>query len=631
MWFTVRLSIAAKEKVTVRADTRDSTPVSARAREDYSPLADKVLVFRRGETEQRVPVVIYDDSHDEGSETFELVLSQAKGATIGDGVAVGTIVNDDPMPAAWLARFGRTVAEQALDEIAGRLSAPRTAGVQGTLAGEALSFDSAVTGTPDNPVPGALSGDRQSALAAADVARGFGNDAGDPGAWSGTGFGASSPLHSRTMTAREALLGSSFSLTGEKDGSGGSVAFWARASQGSFDGREGTFSLGGEATTAMLGADYAGDKWLIGLALAQSDGEGEYRDTDIAPRPLSQTCPADARGADAELCRNAVREGDGSVEASLTAAIPYAALRVSERLDLWGAAGHGAGEVTLKTALGGSYSADTTWSMAAAGLRGDLLEAPAEGGGLALVVTSDALWTRTSSEKTRDHLAASRSDTTRLRLGLEGSYRLALGDGGASGWGSGTSLVPKLEVGARHDGGDAETGFGVEVGGGLAWSDPALGLSLDVSGRTLLAHGDDDLKDRGFSAALAWDPTPATQRGASLSVRQELGGQADGGLDALFQPAPLEDRASGAGGGEATSRWTLEAAYGLSVFGGRWTGSPHAELGLATGARDYSLGWRLAPEAESAPDLSFDLRATRRESDTAEPEHTVGFEITARW
>ena len=187
--------------------------------------------------------------------------------------------------------------------------------------------------------------------------------------------------------------------------------------------------------------------------------------------------------------------------------------------------------------------------------------------------------------------------------------------------------MPKLEVGARHDGGDAETGFGVELGGGIAWTDPGLGLSLDLSGRTLLAHGDDDLKDRGFSAALAYDPAPATQRGASLSLRQDFGGRAQGGLDALFAPDPLEDRT----GSEATSRWALEAAYGLPAFGGRWTGSPHMGFGLATGARDYSLGWRLAPEAANAPDLSFGVKATRRESDTQAAEHTFGVELTARW
>ena len=590
---------------------------------------------------------IYDDSHDEGSETFEVVLSNARGAAIGDGVAVGTIVNDDPMPAAFLARFGRTVAEQALDGIAGRMSAPRTAGMQGAIAGQAVNFgptESPGSGFPvspafagagssgagGTPAAGAAPASGEAALAMAEIARGFGGHSGhDPaGFGNGPGFTSAGPLsgtgglgfgqtpaHSQTMTARDALLGSSFSLTGEADGSGGSMAFWGRAAQGSFDGREGTFSLDGTVTTGMLGADYARGRWLIGLALAQSDGEGEYRDTDIATRAASQDCPAEAE----ELCRGAVREGDGAVEASLTAALPYASVQASERLKLWGAAGYGSGRVTLKTAMGGSYKADTRWRMAAAGMRGDLLEAPAEGSGPALAVTSDALWTRTSSEKT-DQLAASDSDATRLRVGLEGGYHLALEDGG--------SLAPKLELGARHDGGDAETGFGVELGGGLEWTAPGMGLVLDVSGRTLLAHGDDDLKDRGFSAALAWDPAPATQRGASLSVRQDFGGRATGGLDALFQPAALDDRA---GGGEAASRWALEAAYGLPAFGGRWTGSPHVGLGLATAARDYSLGWRLAPEAANAPDLSFGVRATRRESDAQAAEHTVGVELTARW
>ena len=627
MEFTVRLSAPSAGGVSVKVSTRDSTPVSATARKDYWPLSGRTVSFRAGETERSVGVIVLDDSHDEEAETFEVVLSDARGAAIADGVAVGTITNDDPMPAAWLARFGRAVAEQALDGIAARMSADRTPGMRGSIAGQALSFDPAANDNPGSwgagpghaPDGAAVSGGTRS-LALTDVAQAFGGQSGHsgPGSLGHDAAGFANGTQSQTMTARDALLGSSFSLTGATDGSGGSMAFWGRAAQGGFDGSEGTFSLDGTVTTGMLGADYARGKWLVGLALAQSAGEGDYRDSDVAPRSNSQTCPSDAEGADAELCRNAVRAGDGKVEASLTAAIPYAALQVSERLKLWGAAGYGSGEVTLKTALGGSYKADTSWSMAAAGLRGDLLAPPVEGSGPALAVTSDALWTRSSSEKTRD-LAASESDATRLRLGLEGSYRMALEGGG--------HLTPKLEIGARHDGGDAETGFGVEIGGGIAWSDPALGLSLDVSGRTLIAHGNDDLKDRGYAASLAFDPAPATKRGPSLSLRQEFGGQAQGGLDALFQPATLEDRT----GSEAASRWAMEAAYGFPAFGGRWTGSPHVGLGLATAARDYSVGWRLTPEAANAPDLSFGLRATRRESDTAQAEHTIGFEITARW
>ncbi len=654
MWFTVRLSGKSEKWITVRYRTRESTPISAQENRDYLDTGwfknhRSEVTFPPGRIEKRFYVWLFNDNHAEDPETFEVVLhSPSAGVGIADGVAVGTIVNSDPMPAAWLARFGRTVAEQALDGIAGRMAAPRTPGAHGTVAGQAISLNpgsgsfgsgsgagEAGSGGPGGPANGIAAMDnpsRSGLWAQSSIARAFGAGhdgfAGHSGRFGAGGLGTahgfgSSSGQSRTMTVQEALLGSSFTATGETDSSGGSLAFWGRAAQGSFDGREGAFSLDGEATTAMLGADYARGNWLVGLALMQSAGEGGYRDTKPKSRAMSQLCEEnDNSDMDEDrvvLCKEAIREGDGSVEASLTAAVPYAALQASERLKLWGAAGYGTGEVTLKPQVGGSYRADIDWTMAAAGLRGDVIAPPKEGSGPALAVTSDALWARTTSDKTRD-LAASESDVTRLRLGLEGSYRVALEEGG--------HLTPKLEVGARHDGGDAETGFGVELGGGIAWVDPSLGLSLDLSGRTLIAHGNDDLEDRGYSASLAYDPAPATKRGPSLTLIQDWGGRAQGGLDALFAPNPLEDRT---GSGEAASRWAMEAAYGLPVLGGRFTGSPHVGFGLATAARDYTIGWRLTPEAASAPDLSFGLKAVRRESDAAAAEHSVGFEITARW
>ena len=641
----VRLNPAPAKHVTLYHRT---LPGTAYTNHDFRLIRPTRMQFRPGETVKTIRVRTVNDAHDEGLEEFSVRVWPASADVTPKGGVIVTveITNDDPMPAAYLARFGRTVAEQALDGIAGRMAASRTPGMQGSIAGQALNFDPAASGQPaageptmigatpgvagvSGTTPGIPSVNRDAALAMADVARGFGASApAGSGGMAGSfgdrfgdaGFGAPSP-RSRGMTAGEALLGSSFSLTGQ-DGAGGSLAFWGRASQGSFDGAErgdGTdITLDGAVTTGMLGADYARGNWLVGLALTQSTADGGYAAEGDHVAGSELGCPPDGQGQPQVLCDGAVRAGDGDVEASLTAAIPWAALQASERLRLWGAAGYGAGEVTLKTAMGGTYSADTSWSMAAAGVRGDLLEAPKEGSGPALALTSDALWTRTSSDGTAD-LAASDSDATRLRLGLEGSWRMALEGGG--------SLTPKLEVGARHDGGDAETGSGVEVGGGVAWVDSGRGLSLDVSGRTLLAHENDDLEDRGFAAALSWDPRPATRRGLSLSLRQEFGGQAQGGLDALFAPAPLEDRT----GSAAASRWAMEAAYGLPAFGGRFVGSPHAGLGLSTGARDWSVGWRLTPEAATAPDLSFGLRATRRENDAADPEHTVGFEVRARW
>ena len=418
------------------------------------------------------------------------------------------------MPAAFLARFGRTVAQQALDGIAARIAAPRVAGLDAALAGHALGAgdgDAEAAMTPSERK--ALAAERRAEEAMAELARAIVGEADpeDP-------FGDGAAAEPRAADGTDALLGTAFTLTTARDGAGGTTAFWGRAARSGFDGAErgdGTdVLLDGTVTTAMLGADHARGRWLAGLALARSSATGGYRDG----------------GGD----------GGGEVEATLSSVVPYAAFRASERLSLWAALGRGTGEVTLATAMEEDLSADTEWSMAAAGLRGGLLGG--HGSGPALAVVSDALRTRTSSEEVPG-LAASGSATSRLRLALEGSWTLPLDGGGG--------LTPRLEIGLRRDGGDAETGLGIEAGGGVAWSDPARGLSLDVSGRTLVAHGNDDLEDWGVSASVSWDPFPETRRGPTVSMRQAYGGSATGGLDALLSPDPLDPARAGGVEGRA--------------------------------------------------------------------------------
>ena len=112
--FKVTLSRAASGTVTVDYATADGT---ATAGADYTAASD-TLTFAAGETAKTVSVTVLDDSHNEGTETMTLTLSNASGARIADATATGTIENSDLMPAAWLARFGRTVAEQVVDAVA---------------------------------------------------------------------------------------------------------------------------------------------------------------------------------------------------------------------------------------------------------------------------------------------------------------------------------------------------------------------------------------------------------------------------------------------------------------------------------------------------------------------------------
>ena len=143
MFFAISLDRPASDPVKVTFTARDSDPVSARQGEDYYWWWPEGLriTFHPGQTEKRMWVYVYNDNHDEDPETFEVALSRPSGgAAIGDGVAVGTIVNSDPMPAAWLTRFGRTAAQQALDAVSGRIAAPRDAGIHGSVAGQPVSF-----------------------------------------------------------------------------------------------------------------------------------------------------------------------------------------------------------------------------------------------------------------------------------------------------------------------------------------------------------------------------------------------------------------------------------------------------------------------------------------------------------
>ena len=591
-WFTVTLSEKVAWPVHVYYATRDSSPVSAVAGEDYLAWKRSWRLrarFRPGQTETKIHVVLYNDSHDEDPETFEMVLFDAgvngpPGATvsIADGVAVGTITNSDPMPAAFLSRFGRTVAQQALDGIETRIAAERTPGTAATIAGQALALGTA--GHAAGSLPGH---DLQPRPTDTDP---FGHHPPEP----------------LSMTASEALLASSFTTTGET--ASGSLAIWGRAARDSFDGREGTFTLDGTATTAMLGVDYARDRWLLGMALLQSSGKGSYADTDVMPRPEGQICPEDMENT--IPCAGAIRTGDGKVKTSLTALVPYASIQTSERLRLWAALGHGTGEVTLTPKVGPALTADTSWQMAAAGMRAEL---SAIGAGT-LHLTSDALWSRTRSDKTHA-LAASDATITRLRAGMEASWQIGLA--------SGATLTPGLEAGVRHDGGDAERGAGIEIGGSLGWRDPTTGFSMDLSARKLIAHDDDDFEENGLAASFTFDPEPASARGLSVSLRQDAG-KAEGGVDTLFMPQVLERQDTG------STATTAEAAYGLAALAGRFTIAPHARLRMDDHARDYTLGWRLTPE-KGAPDLSLGLEATRREHGAAAPVHGVGLGVTLRW
>ena len=524
------------------------------------------------------------------------------------------LIGQRAMP-AWLARFGRAVTDPVLDAVSGRLSAPGSAGVALNLAGRALpvwnrhSVAHEYGSTEDAPVTVATSGHAVTGGLRASLARpaergsrdalrswlshtGAGDDHDTPGGFPGA---QSLAVQSWSPTSRDLRSGTSFALTGEPGADGGLLSFWGQGALNRFDGREDDLALDGEATTWLVGADRSRQSHTVGAMLGHSQVVGGYRSS--------------ADNGEAE---------SGEIEATLTGVYPYTGLVVHERLSVWAVAGYGTGDLTLKPEGGGSVETGLSLTMAAAGVRSEALRAP-EASGLSLAVKGDVRVTRVSSDAAGDAVAGrllvANAEVWRARAGVEGARSFALDEKGGV-------VTPSFEVGARFDGGDAETGFGADIGGGVALVAPGHGVTAALKARGLVAHKDQDLREWGVSAAFAWDPRPQTQRGWSLSLMQSWGASSSGGMEALLS----RDTLAGLSANDespASQRLEVELGYGLAVFGGDFTGAPNAGVALTGGGRDWRFGWRLTPAWPDASGFEVNLDVLRNEVDGKVPEHAV--------
>ena len=548
---------------------------------DYSTVDDFTLAIAANEVSGTETFMLtpLDDPVDEERQAIT-VSGTTRDLTVD--AATLTIVNDDPLPRAWLARFGRTVADQVIDAVQSRMEALHMPGAQATLSGQ----------------PVGAAGTFRSREAEERLA-----------GWFAHGTDSENHLRSeeRELTAHEMLTDTSFALT-EGTQEAGYLTFWGRGAASRFDGRVGALSLDGEVMSAMLGTDWAHDDWTAGLIVSHSRGEGGYRMV---------------------LGSGSGPGGSGEIDSSLTGVYPWGRYETGERVTFWGVAGYGEGALTLRTGTGATYRTDMDLAMAATGLRGVLVEAPAAGG-LNLAVKTDSLVVRTRSDAIAGthgkRIKEASAEVTRVRLGLEGSRPVHF-EGDAM-------LTPSMEIGVRHDGGDAETGFGMDLGGGLAYADPASGLTAELWGRGLLIHAAPAFRERGISGSLGFDPTPDSDRGPAFTLRRTMGASATGGMDGLLRRDTLTGRLANDDGNElARQRFDVRLGYGLAAYGDRFTMTPEIGYGMSETGRDWSLGWRLTPARRDRSSFELKLEATRREHDDGigAPEHGVGLRLTARW
>ena len=530
--FMVSLSPASSELVTVAYATQDGTAVAG---SDYTA-ASGTLQFDPGMTSHTIRVAVLNDTAVEPTETFAVELSDPVRATLADGTGVGTIT----------------------DDVEHRVERPIRTGLP--EVGRAIAF-SAVTCRIDRKMSDTRTWDNAGRLAGGGFppAANFGGHAafGGPGTTFGGSTGAfgDSPFPTQaSMTPGQQLGNLSFLMASQEtaEGGGGRVAAWGCGDYRRLSGAGGlgAGSWNGEVYSLHVGVDVRlGSNVLAGVSVSRSRGMIDYEG-------------GLGSGTDG-----------GEHDLRLVGVHPFLGWSVTPGLQLWGTVGHAWGELRIVDELGGLTGA-ATLNSGALGLNGRLLTR----GATTLSLRGEGALAQLTADSATFEVAT--LDMWRFRLTTELSHELLFS--------SGTSLTPWAELGARHDGGDGQTGAGLELGGGLRYRVPQVGLTAEGYGRWLAVH-EGALQEWGVGAMVTIDPG-MDRRGLSASVTPSWGETASG-VQRLWQ----QGAAGPAWYGTSRAQVDAQLGYGVPVFGGRSVLTPFGAMNLAGDeARRYRLGGSLA-------------------------------------
>ena len=407
-------------------------------------------------------------------------------------------------------------------------------------------------------------------------------------------------LNEGDFSWRRALAGESFALGVSGDGGDGvrGVEVWGAGDWRNLS-LDGPIDSDGDMFAGHLGVDAAlGDGVRAGAAISRFESSVDYTD-HVGKTPVA-----------------------GTHKSRMTSVHPYAGLSLPDGSRLWALAGYGRGKIEIEDAEAGLQSSGSALLTAAAGAEARLLSE----GATAFDLKGDAEAARLEVDDNNDRIEGLSVRTWRMRLALEGSHGFE--------WFPETVLTPSLELGLRWDGGDGETGVGVEIGGSLGYVDRKTGLTAEISGRALAAH-EGGAREWGASGLLRLDPG-VEGRGLSLSLSPSWGDAASGmarlwedGLTGPPANGELSNGAVGVRAGAPEGRIEAELGYGLPAFDGAGLVTPYSGVAFANGGeRRYRVGGRL--DLGTGIDLS--LEGSRRESTHRTPaEHGANLMLRMNW
>ena len=578
--YAVTLSAASGRQVTVGyADGGGGTATSGT---DYEPVEPGKLVFAPGETAKTVAVVVLGDKLDEPDETVELVLSEPKNAVLAAAAAaagLGTILDDDVdlMPT-----FDASVPPQHYTEgdPVPPLVLPLAKGGDGPLVyGLAPAPPPGITFDPGSRT---LSGTPSSGLESTPYEYTATDQDGDAATLSFTitvvprqtridrierASRAILPVVARTWTDMAATAVEA-RVDHAESGTGVRIGAWGNGEYRQLSGGEshpvdwsGEIGGGGVALDAKLGPNF-----VAGVAATHLEGWFDY--TDVGGQ----------------------ENVEGTYESRVTGLHPYLGWRAPNGSRLYGTVAWGRNDVAIKDDEAGHQAGGG--SLAALAVGGNVRLAGGSTGRTTLDVRGGAQGTRIGLESNGDLLEALSLGVYRARLSLIGSHTFAFG--------SGASLRPSAELGLRRDGGDGQTGSGMEVGGRIAWT--ALGSRLRMEARAhALLDGPDGMQEWGAGGFLELDPG-ANGTGLSMKLAPSWG-PAFSGVGQTWEQNPVAASPHRPPSLPRQSRLEAEIGYGIPV----------GELGLLQpfgavqpgGGGGASHLYRLGGRFRARPDLGL--------------------------
>jgi hypothetical protein len=390
------------------------------------------------------------------------------------------------------------------------------------------------------------------------------------------------------MSWQQALRSTSFAVPMGESGGGSDPnlpnwTIWGLGDYNTFEGTPDYGSHSGTVTSVYLGADKrVASSAQVGATVSYSMGETDY----------------DFEGDGAS--------GSGALTTVLTSVYPYLRVAPSKGVDIWAIGGLGVGTVENERGVSGTTEeGDLAMALAILGARRSL----GNMGGLDVALRGDAGTVNLSTAEAEGVIADQAVAAQRFRLGLEGAHTFQMS--------SCAKVTPYGEVSGRFDGGDGQTGGGLEAAGGLRYECPRSRFRLEARGRVLALNS--AYSETGGSVMASYSPG-ADGLGLSMALAPSWGASG-GGAQAL-----LRDDAFRRIGhlGSMRDDWSMDAqvGYGMRLQPVPGVLTPFALLGPAGAGSQMRLGVRFEGLRGTAFEL-MDLDVSAGRIDRRQAENRV--------